>query len=72
MKRGSGVPGRADLGRLADGMDERQVSGHRRGRGVGYAIIEVACEDCGAWWQDVWSLSDITEAKSKDGKEIPG
>ena len=26
--------------------------------------------DCGASWQDVWALTDITEAKSKDGKEI--
>ena len=30
-----------DLGRLAEGMDERQVSGHRRGRGVDHEIVEV-------------------------------
>ena len=36
------------------------------------AWAEVECEDCGASWQDVWSLTDITEAKSKNGKEIEG
>jgi hypothetical protein len=27
-------------------------------------------EDCGASWQDVWALTDITEAKGKEGREI--
>ncbi len=37
---------------------------------VAWAAVE--CEDCGASWQDVWSLIDITEAKGKNGKEIEG
>jgi hypothetical protein len=37
---------------------------------VGWADVE--CEGCGASWQDVWSLIDITEAKGKNGKEIEG
>ena len=36
------------------------------------AWAEVECEGCGASWQDVWSLIDITEAKGKNGKEIEG
>ena len=36
------------------------------------AWAKVECEDCGASWQDVWSLIDITEAKGKNGKEVEG
>ncbi len=33
------------------------------------AWAEVECDDCGASWQDVWALVDMTEAKDKDGKK---
>ena len=31
------------------------------------AWAEVECEDCGSVWQDVWTLTDIAEAKGADG-----
>ena len=34
------------------------------------AWAEVECEDCGASWRDVWSLTDIAEAKRKDGRTV--
>ena len=31
------------------------------------AWSEVECEGCGASWQDVWALVDVSEATSPDG-----
>ena len=34
------------------------------------AWAEIECEGCGASWQDVWTLTDITKAKDKEDKKI--
>ena len=39
---------------------------HWRANGLaGWA--EVECEDCGASWQDVWALADMTECSRGEG-----
>lgn len=44
------------------------MRGHLAGRELGPCVVE--CEACGASRRDVWSLTDITEAKAKDGKSF--
>ena len=34
------------------------------------AWAEVQCEDCGSGWQDVWALTDIAQARGRDGRGI--
>ena len=36
------------------------------------AWAEAECEGCGASWQDVWSLTDIDEAKDRGGRKVEG
>ncbi len=34
------------------------------------AWAEVECGDCGRYWQDVWTLTDIAQARDRDGRRI--